>query len=124
MKRLLTASLIILIILGICLFENFYIYDCFEDINVILNDMQTDFLNSATIKNERFSTLNEAWRKSNNLLTAFINREQILEISDNINLLQNIYKNDRNDFLTSVQSIILQLEEIKKYETFNCYGVL
>ena len=105
-------------------FENIYLSNSFDQIKTTLNDFKSDFENSELIDNSRFLSLSESFESQKKLLTVFINRKQILQISDNIDLLSETYKYDKTEFLVNIQTIILQLEEIEEYEKFNFYGIL
>lgn len=124
MKRLITASLLFVFIFIVCLFENLYIEKFFNETESNLNTIKNSFLTDSTIEGSKFEQLIEKWEQNKNLLTAFVNREQINDIFDEISLLEYKYLYNTDEFLISTNRIILRLGEIKSYEKMNFYGLL
>lgn len=124
MKRLIAATLLFVFICGLCLFENFYVEKFFDKTTSSLNVIKTAYLTDNNLEASSFEEVNNRWRKNKNLLTAFINREQINEISDEISSLEYKYEYNRDEFLISLNRIVFRLNEIKTYEKINFYGLL
>ena len=124
MQPLITATLLFVFICGLCLFENFYVEKFFDKTASSLNVIKSAYLTDNNLEASSFEEVNNRWRKNKNLLTAFINREQINEISDEISLLEYKYEYNRDEFLISLNRIVLRLNEIKTYEKINFYGLL
>ncbi len=124
MKRLITASLLFVFICSICLFENFFIEKQFGKASQALTSMKNEYLLGISINQSSFNKLKNDWNENKNLLSAFVNREQINKISDEISLLEFKYKYDTDEFLISAENIIILLDDIKKLEKINTYGLL
>lgn len=124
MKRLITASLLFLFLCTFCVFENIIIEHTFSKTVDEITELKKHYVSGKELTKAQFEKVYKNWMKNNRLLTAFIGREQINEISTKLALLELTYEKDKKEFLLTAEGIILQLTEIESFDKINVYGIL
>ncbi len=124
MKRLITASIMFMLVLLLCLFESNYISKIITNTKNTVQALENDCLNGIELSNERIERFSNEWQQKNDIIALFISRDNLSEVTDKIALLKATYDNSPDNFPILTREIILMLENIEKTEKINTFGIL
>ncbi len=123
MKRLITASILFFFVLIFCLSESIFINSFLNETKNTVQYLEEEYLNGADLS-IRLIDFNEHWIKNKFVFSLFINKKLLLEISNKIALLNTVYHNNKDEFLSLTTEIVLILDDIQNNERINLFGVL
>lgn len=125
MKRLIVALIIIVIIALACFVEILCVNNIYADTTEKLTQATALMKNNDYQNAEKtVKDLEKYWIKVENLLSAFINHEELYEIGTSIGKLKVLANHEeRNTFFAEAVEIKILLLHIKNYENLNFKGI-
>ncbi|MDO4742856.1 MAG: DUF4363 family protein [bacterium] len=125
MRRLIIAIVIMIIITLICCIEILCVNNIYTDSSEKLTQAVTYMENdNYTYAKETVESLEKYWIRVENLLSTFVNHEELYEIGTSIGKLKALANREEKDtFFAEAIEIKILLLHIKNYENLNFKGI-
>ncbi len=121
MKRLIVASILLILVFATYFLSLFYIMNtCEESVKLLEGAIEEYSLN----ENKKAQNLKKYWDKKEKLLSVFVNHEKIDDIEEEISLL-NIYSKQKDNalFYASAEQINVLFHQIKEDNVISAHSI-